>query len=199
MEVSNHACERYCERFMGMTDRKEIKNFLNSESEDQVRLKILQFYTRSYCIYTGKILDTDPVRNFHLVDDVILVLDEQVTSVITLYKIDYGFPSATNLKVVNDLAELIQELKARLDTANMEAMQELYLKETRLLQIDAQIQATTAQLELLSSQKYALTEDIKGVQTAPNLLRQEIRSSAIKLVCSWEYKRDFAKDSRIRA
>jgi hypothetical protein len=105
VNLGMHILKRYCERVLGMTDEKEIKKYIN-DNRDEVTKNIMDIKDKSNHIFTGKIGD-NIVRNFYITENICFVCGEKDDIPITMYKLQYGFSSEIDLKIVEGLYENI--------------------------------------------------------------------------------------------
>ena len=130
MNVSNHAYERYCERFLNIKDTKDIKKYLE-DNRDKIYREINALYDGSLFIYHGK-LGTDEVANFYFKDQTIIVVNDVRDCVKTLYKVDFGFPDHINQSVIDGLIEVIEDLRSQIENEATEQYKLIANKEVEI-------------------------------------------------------------------
>ena len=188
MNISNHTFTRYCERFLDMKDKMEIKQYI-VQNKDRLTENILKLHEHSKHIYTGQIGD-NTTKKFYNNKNVILVCNVKDDCVITLFKVDYGFPEKTNLIVIRDLLlEMDKKYKEQGKIKN-KIKKELANKENELLSINEKIKLCEDQINILKSKKLSLTEEIKNVNYESNIIQKDIDKIALQLCNSVEYRKD---------
>jgi hypothetical protein len=180
---------------MGMADKKYIKEFLSDHiNQTTVEQKVKAILNSAELIFTGSILDNDPTRNFYIYNDIILCLDKEANNILTLYKIDYGFPSQTNLSVVKDLVAEVRRLMVLEQTVKIDIEVKNDNRKAELQTVVDEIETAKAMIERLNKKKHIIEEEIQLTEMENDQVHKDIRKYALQLVNSWEYKRDFMKD-----
>jgi len=191
---SNHALKRYCERILNMKDEKEIKDY-TTQNRNVIMQEINNFYDEAKLFYTGCILD-DEVKNFYINKDLLLINNLDNSCCISLYFIDFGFTDYTNNNIITDLITEIERNRCLLSKTQEEIQEDIKDKYKELSMVDGEIEALQSQLKLLEKKRNNINENIKYIEDQPSKIKIEIKKLANKLINSWEYKRDFAKDEK---
>lgn len=191
MNVSNHAYERYCERFLNIEDCKEIKKYI-VENKDKIFNSINDLYEDSKFIYHGK-LGTDDISRFYLKDQIILVLNHTDDCIRTLYKIDFGFPANINQNVIDGLMEEIFKIQNELDQEVVRQQKDIDKNLLELENIQQEINAVEEKLKYLNAKKSVLNQDITCIKIRTNELEGILKKTAFQLCNSLEYRKEILK------
>jgi hypothetical protein len=68
MNVSNHALQRYCQRVKGITDEKEVKQYVSQNREEMIR-EVNQLLESSKLIYSGQLNGEQSEAEFYIRDN----------------------------------------------------------------------------------------------------------------------------------
>lgn len=191
IEVSRHAIKRYVERINGPDSKEEIEiNRYITLNSDMVRDKILKIYEHAKLIYRGQIGTDKITSNFFIRDDIILVVDANLTKIITLYRVDFDFPPETNRTIVKDLVAAIEEQQELYKQAQviMHEMNEATKHEMDKCNIE--IKNLEEQLLIKRNQKKNMQDTLDSNQGGVRLISSRIENYANKLCNSLEFKKD---------
>lgn len=124
--ISNHAAQRYAERIMGKDDTMEASSFatLYREKIKNDINKLIQYGT---LIYTGRQFQKDGrgnIMDVYVKDCWVVLVDQKISNVITLYKIDLGLGDEFNLTYVSKMVEKINAEKELLDATQKQVQEE---------------------------------------------------------------------------
>ena len=116
--ISNHAKQRYAERIMGRDDTTEINRYVNL-NEEKIKTDINKMITYGELIYTGIQHKNDkklaaPV-DVYVKDCWVVIADNKIKNVITLYKIDLGVDDEFNKLYINKMLEKLNTAKKAAD------------------------------------------------------------------------------------
>ena len=193
---SYHCQKRYCERFLGMTDDKKIKNYLNdNKNKDYVNKEIDKILLEAKHVYTGSIRDYES-QKFYINDNICIIAGESNDTVITLYKIDYGFGETIDKKIINDLLKDLNKIYKKIDRTNNKVQNNILKKETEIESINQEIKILEKQLELLKNKKNSLIRDIDNFHSEINYQFLEAEKIVTKMVYCINYKLDFEMDNK---
>jgi Chromosome segregation ATPases len=185
---TKHSLERWVERIVGITDIRERKEYI-AKNSDILKEHINKTLEYAEFIYKGQIGD-NITRNYYIHNDIILVLNTANDAVVTVYKVDFGFPHELNLQVAKGLLAEIRRLseeKGKLDLAALEEIERL--KATRD-SLDQQEEILKEQLRLIQERKKAIDEEIKTHNSEAKVVELDIKKYTQQLVNSKEYKED---------
>lgn len=193
MNVSKHAMRRYAER-IARVSKEEVNRYV-SVNETELFVNISTMFEHATFIWKGQLYD-NITRNYYINKDIILVTNTDNSAIITLYRIDFGFPTHTNHIVISDLMEHIETLQADFKVAEETLNQEKNQLDADIDLMDRQIKIVTEQLENLRSQYKAKTEERRNLLNKNVFLSKEIERNAILLCNSLEYKNDLKELAR---
>lgn len=188
MNITKHAKRRYVERILGITTRNEVLEYVAKNSE-RIEEYVKTLYEYADFIWKGQIGD-NITRNYFLKDDIIIVTDTQNTAIITLYKVDYGFPEKTNLKIAKDLKSEIARLTNKYNKEIEKSKNKIDRKELELQNTELEIKSLENQIKLLKEKQDLLKNEIKCLKNNGQLINEEIKRNTILLVNSIDYKAD---------
>ena len=158
-KVSAHAKERYTERIMGKVDKLEINRFIEA-NENKIVTDINNMIKYGEMIYAGRQSQKDgkgKVLNVYLRDCWVVLVDEMISKVVTLYKIDLGCGDDFNLMYISKMMDKINECKNSLSTAQLEVSSESIVYQNLIDDAQAQINEYKSYIKNLE-------EMIKGYQ-----------------------------------
>lgn len=191
MNVSNHGLERYCERILNMTDTKEIKKYM-AENKEVLISATNNLFEGSELIYSGK-LGSANYSHYYIKDNLAFVANNTNDCIITLYKIDFGFPETTNIKVIKDLKIELDKLNRKLDKEKIKQQNEIDKKNTEMENIDVEIQGLEERLKLLKYKRNSLQEEINIINKETDYLEDQIKKYAYQLCNSLDYRKDLPR------
>ena len=89
MNQTKHCLDRYAERILGYTDMLAARNYTNSNAEKVAEdiNKLIEFST---LIWTGQLAGDKSTKNYRMNGQTILVTDTANSTLITLYKVEFG-------------------------------------------------------------------------------------------------------------
>lgn len=187
MNVTKHAIKRYVERIDGIS-KEEVGGYI-SVNETRIHSNIETMYEHAQLIWRGQLYD-NITRNYYLNKDIILVTSTDNSAIITLYRIDFGFPTHTNRSVISDLREHIMELQEEYEEAEQQLQEEKDALDHQIDFLDKQIKIMLEQVESLKAQHKVKTDERKTMTTKNLFLAKEIERNAVMLCNSLDYKND---------
>lgn len=191
MNISNHAYERYCKRFLGIEDCKEIKKYV-TEHKDEIYKAVNEIFEDSIFIYHGK-LGTEDIAKFYLKKQIVIVINDAGDCIKTLYKIDFGFPEEINQNVIDGLTKVIFDLRVKLDTEITNKWNAVSDKEKQIDLINLDIKATEERLRYLNGQKSVINQEINVIKQSTRELETQITKHAYQLCNSLDYRKELLK------
>ena len=195
MNITTHCRERYVERIQNITDNHKIKQIAKDELES-IEQKINSIFNVAQLIFEGSLLKGQPKRKFYVSEDIILVTDIESTSLITLYKVDFGFPVNTNRKVLDDLLENINDIDKQLDIDKPENIRNIGVIETDMELLDLEIENCEKMIKLYKGRKASFSQEIHNKNEEIELLELQ-KDKLCKMVCSsLDYKKDLLSGVR---
>lgn len=189
MNATNHAKLRYVQRIIEIPDEKESRHYL-AQHEEEVIKSILGLFENAIYIWTGKVMDNRDDNNFYIHDDVILVLDQQKNSIITLYKCDFRFPKNVNQATIKGIMTEIHKLRSKEQKQREKIVNKLECKQHALEIASEQIKAAECQLEIIKQKRDAIAAEITSINSAPMFTVQEIYKNAVLLINTLDFRKD---------
>ena len=190
--VSQHAKSRWVERMNGITDDREIKRYLVSNS-DKVTKDILTSFDNANFVFRGQLGKNHTTSDYYLLDGLVFV--EERGTIITLFKVNFGLP-------YDDLNEEVQRaLMVSLQRATKE-QQEVKSKvgvakknlKADVAQVNAQLNLHRNQVDLLTKQKNELDRQVKLADDKIIMANNQVELLASKLLYSRDlYTEDTSK------
>jgi hypothetical protein len=164
--VTKHAKERWLER-------------VNPNAGDNVDFQIQKALEGSEYV-----CDQDDIKSFYINSDhLVFCVDTKKNTIITVYEIDYGFPSDINRDIADSLIKKIRKAKNELDKLNDKNKDELEKLKALKDKLNAEIE-----LKELELQKAEALET--ELQTAAQIKNKEYRILVNQLVDSLAYKKE---------
>lgn len=124
--ISKHASERYAERVMGKDSDIDVARFITL-NEEKIQTDINKLIHYGELIYTGKQSQKDGKGNVidvYLKDCWIILVDNKVKNVITLFKIDLGLDDEFNKSYVYKMMEKLNANKEVLKSVQQQVQEE---------------------------------------------------------------------------
>lgn len=186
INCTNHALEQYAKRIK-LIEKDSIKStvILNRDIYEK---DLNKMYDNSKIIYTGTFNKKHNNSNFRMVDNIILITDKKDETLITLYRIDFGFGRTTD-KII--LEQLLKELK---DGENIylqkrkeveEEMDSLMCEHTKLIM---EIEAKKKEVKALEESKDILENYIDIYKKDEVEAKEVMNEVARKIVYSIDYR-----------
>ena len=188
MNITKHVRKRYVERIAGIRNKNEVAQYTvqNSERIDDYISKLKEY---AEFIWKGQLGDSI-TRNYYVKDDTIIITDTDNTTIITLYKANFGFPDKTNRTIIKDLKHEINELTIKYNDELEKSNDLINKKETELTNTEIQIKALEEQVNCLKENKTAIEADIKSLRGSARYIDEDIKKNTMLLVNSIEYRED---------
>ena len=191
MNASNHGLERYCERILNMTDIKEIKKYV-AENKEILISATKKLFEGSELIYSGKLGSAD-YSHYYIKDDMAFVINSNNDCIKTLYKIDFGFPEATNIKVIKDLKLELNKLVKKLEKEKIKQQIEVDKKSIEIENLDVEIKGLEERLKFLKHKRNSFQEEVNIIGKETDYLEDEIKKYAYQLCNSLDYRKDLQR------
>ena len=180
--VSQHAKSRWVERMNNITDDREIKQYLVSNS-DKVVKDIKKSFENANFVFRGQLGKDHTTSDYYMLNDLVFVFEKG--TIITLFKVDFGI----------EYEDLNETIKRSLITALQRAVddqQEVKSKsgvETKRIkndisQVNSEINSYRKQIDLLSVKKSGLEGQLKSIEADINLANTKVATLATKLLYS---------------
>lgn len=188
MNIRNHFFERYCQRILKIEDIQEIKQYI-VQNKGKLNDDISKMFDHSKFIYSGQLWD-NITRNYHIVDNIILVSDTQNSALITLFRCDFGFGDKTNRSIVKDLVEEVESKQDFIKAEDIKIKSYIEEKEHELEVNEKEIQLIEDQKKLLLENQSVINGEIKTSRNDINIVQKDIEKLALSLCSSMDYKKE---------
>lgn len=195
MNVSEHCKERYVERIKGFTDKMEIRQYL-VDNGDRIVDYILKMFGYATFIFKGQINGDKSSRNFYVKDDTVFVTDTADSCVITLYKVDFGFPEDTTKTVIKDLMAELEIINEKMVAEKATIDDFIVNKQYEIETIDAEMKNLMAQYDLLKSKKQFAADEIANRSTDYQLLNKKAEHYATLICNSMAFRNDVSRNMK---
>ncbi|APM37347.1 hypothetical protein [Clostridium kluyveri] len=114
IDLTKHCKVRYVERVKGITGNFAVQEYVAANNERIIQ-DVNKIFTYSDFLTEDQIGGDKTTKRFYIKDDILLVLRSDESAIITLIKVDFGFPVKTNRNIVKDLLVEINLLKEDLE------------------------------------------------------------------------------------
>lgn len=182
LAVTDHCAERYANRIVGIDDTKESKRYA-VQNRDMIVKNCNKMYKYSQKIYTGNINGDKTTKHYYLSDDIILVVNTKKTCIITLYKVDWGYPRE-NTRVA--LESVVKQLQLSHKKAK-EVKRDLDNVRRQRDQVAQEIKDLRSRLQDLENQHAELDKSVRQQQRKTRYLSDKIDREALLLCDSFRY------------
>lgn len=189
MDITNHCKMRYIERIKGIRNTIENKEYLNSNNE-QIEKEINKMFTYADFVIEAQIGGDKTNKRFYIRDNIIFVVNSDDKVIITLYKVDFGFPEATNRKIIKDLIEEIHTLDEQLEEKNKSINEYVESKKLEIESWNNEISCLEEKIKCLKRKIKVNECSIDESVQSNNVIRTQLKDYANKLCNSIEYKMD---------
>ena len=120
-KISKHAEERYAERIMDKDNKNDINRFI-VENREKIKTDINKMVEYGELIFIGKSNKegrNKPI-NVYLQNCWVILVDEMLSNVVTLYKIDLGLDEEFNKAYISKMMEKLNSCKKVLEDTQLE-------------------------------------------------------------------------------
>ena len=179
--ITNHCKHRYVERIKNISGYNEIRQYA-VQNDEIISEHINKLFEYSTFLYKGSIEKSKPINNFHINSHIVLVLDQNKECIITIYKVDFGFPERTNKLVIKDLINEVEDISFNIkyDTEQLDAFREQ--EEVKLEAIELEINQLQDKIKNLVNQKEEIEEDIISRKVSIDMQSRKAEKY-IKMLC----------------
>ena len=195
MNVTEHCKRRYVERIKKITNSVEIKEYV-AKNMEQIVSDINKMFAYSEFIIETQINGDKTSKRYYIRDDIIFVVDTEDKTIITLYRIDFGFPDKTNRQIVKDLREEIYNLKDDFDSQGKSIDSYVNAKKINIENWQCEIEMLQEQINCFKRKITVAEEEIDEKRKSSNVTRLKLKDYANKLCNSLEYKLDLKELNR---
>lgn len=186
--VKYHVLERYCERVLKIP-KSDISAYI-TQNRDRLTADVLKIFKFSKFIYKGQLGKDNITMNYYIQGEIILVVTTDNKTMITMYKVDLGYPKELNTQVRKGLTQEIYKLRDEKDDLETKALTEHESLQEKSLAIDNQMALLKAQMDELRVQKDAINAQIKATYSRTTYIDKDIQRYVMMLINSLDYKRD---------
>lgn len=188
MNLTKHFYKRWVERIVGIKTEKEVNTYIQ-KNRDQIYEHANKTFEYADFVWQGQIRDNQ-TKMFYIKDDTILVANTQGDTLVTVYKIDFGFPRETNQMVRKDLVQKIGELREKKEQEEADKQEGLDLAKQEVDKLSMVINNTQEQLDNYKKQKKFAEDNVKNIRDDYLSCALEMKRYAITLIDSQSYKED---------
>lgn len=189
MNVTNHFLQRYVQRVLKISnDKTEISRYIN-DNKERITEDCLKMREYAEKIWKGQLGD-NITRNYYLRDNWILVSNTDDSALVTIYEVDFGFPTHTNRKIIDDLIEQLHTFEDKLLEVSYGIEDFVQKTNLEIEAIDAEMKTLEDRMVYIRNAKKMKQEEIKLKYTETNAVNNKINEIANKICNSIEYKKD---------
>ena len=182
VNVSQHAKSRWVERMNGITDDKEIKRYLVSNS-DKVVKDIKKSFANSTFVYRGQLGKDHTTSDYYMLNDLVFVFEKD--TIITLFKVDFGIEyEDLNETIKRSLITALQRAVADQQEVKSKSGVETKRIKSDIAKVNAEVNGLRKQIDLLTIKKAGLDSQLKAIDADVNLANTKVNSLATKLLYS---------------
>lgn len=180
--VSQHAKSRWVERMNGITDDREIKRYLVSNS-DKVTKDILTSFDNADFVFRGQLGKDHTTSDYYMLNDLVFVFEKD--TIITLFKCDFGLPySDLNETIKRSLITALQRaIEEQQDVKSKSGVKIKGIKDD-IAKVNSEINGYRKQIDLLALKKSGLEGQLKAVESETSLVNNKVSLLASKLLYS---------------
>ena len=180
--VSQHAKSRWVERMNGITDDKEIRQYLVSNS-DKVVKDIKKSFENADFVYRGQLGKNHTTSDYYLLNDLVFVSEKE--TIITLFKVDFGIEyEDLNETIKRSLITALQRAVADQQEVKSKSGVETKRIKNDIIKVNSEINGYRKQIDLLSVKKSGLEGQLKSVDAEVSLANTKVSTLATKLLYS---------------
>ena len=168
----------------------EIKQYIN-QHRDKLTREITNFFNQSKYLWSGQLGDKT-VRNFYVKDNYYIVCSKDNENMITIIKIDFGFPEKILLQTINSFIEVIEEINQKVEASRNKAKEIVSEKEAQINILNSEIELKQRELNCLKGKKNTLEAEINVAYNESLTLGLEAEKYIVKLFYSKDYTSDIS-------
>ena len=169
MNVTNHALERYVERYIKPLETPKAYITLHG---DEVREWINKELETATLLFKGQIKDKI-TRHYYLQGNRVYITDTEDNTVITTYPIEYGFGEEIDKTIASGLLKELADAEQKAEQARLDTEQTIADIKAKVELADNQIKSLEAKLALAKKEKDVIKTNL-DLATAKNT--ESIRS-----------------------
>lgn len=191
INITRHARERYCERVKGIADKTERNAYITT-NEEIILSHINSMFSHSKFIFRGKIGGDNTTKNFYLHQDIALVVSDD-NNLITIFRVNFEFPSDAKFYVINSLVEHILDLEERFKEEKEKVDSRIFDIEMEKEKNEAEIKELETRIKLLKDKNTMLDMEKKTSLQEVSLISSQQQRYAWQLFGNSDYKNDITK------
>jgi hypothetical protein len=193
LNATKHFIKRWAER-IAEVDEQEIGSY-TTKNREKIIADANQTFQYAKFIYKGQIGD-NVTRNYYIKDTIVFVTNVTDDALVTVYRVDMGFPWAIQVSVVDGLMNEINALNEERATLEKSIEQELQDKEHDAAVLADQIAIAEQQLKALRDELNFNKLEQANLKKATLNIGLELKKYALMLVNSKEFKKDLQSMSQ---
>ncbi len=180
--VSQHAKSRWVERMNGITEDKEIKRYLVSNS-DKVTKDILTSFDNADFVFRGQLGKGHSTSDYYMLNDLVFVFEKG--TIITLFKVDFGIEyEDLNETIKRSLITALQRAVANQQDVKSKSGVKIKGIKDDIAKVNSEINSYRKQIDLLALKKSGLEGQLKSVESDVSLANTKVSTLATKLLYS---------------
>ena len=185
--LTRHVKQRYCERILRVPET-EIKAYM-VEHDDRISSDLLKMLEHSTYLWRGQLFD-NVTKDYHLADDIVLCVASESGTLVTLFRVDFGFPPDVNKSTLKSLVAEKNKVDKKRIKAEQTVEQRTLPIRNELMDVEEQLGHLKAQVETLEARKDALERELSTAGYEVQMHAHEAERIA-KMICnSVELKED---------
>jgi hypothetical protein len=187
LNASKHFIKRWVTR-IGEIDEKDADAYI-SKNRDKIVEHANKTFDFADFLYKGQIGD-NVTRNYYIKDSIVFVTNVTNDALVTVYRVDMGFPSHIQSNVIKGLLEEIRALNVEKAAAEQEMEEKLRDKEHDAAVIDDEIAIAEQRLKALKEEREFNKLEQANIKKASLNVGLELKRYTLMLVNSKELKQD---------
>jgi len=196
---TDHATFRYAQRvknklLVNLNAYKAIEK-LNPEKIKEWKNEIQQLFEKSMFVIQGAFDKKNTLSNFYLNKEqrLIFVVSNNNDSIITIYKVDYGYGDNINKITMNALLKEIEKLKKGKEKYISKYSKHLEQKEFAIIALEQEMIMLNSKIELINKQKNGLQNELDIYKDTVSTMTKEVESKS-QIIChsiGYKYQDEF--------
>ena len=186
--LTRHVKQRYCERILHIA-QSEVKPYM-VQNDERITADITKMLEYAILFWTGQIFEYATTEYWLNGDVVMLVSTDSAKSLITLFRVNFGFPEDVNKSTLKGLIAEKNKAEKKRNKAEQTVEQRTTPIRNELMDVEEQLGHLKAQIEALETRKDALERELSTATYEVQMHTHEVDRIA-KMVCnSMELKED---------
>lgn len=189
IDLTKHCKVRYVERIKGITGDFAVQEYVIANNERIIQ-DVNKIFTYSDFLIEDRIGEDRLVRRFYVKDDILLVLSKDESVIVTLIKVDFGFPGKTNRNIVKDLLVEINLLKENLEESKRSIVDYINAKTLARERYLDKIQLLREQINTINLDIKQIDVDIEKKRESTKVPKLKIKEYVNMICNSMMFKND---------